>query len=114
MIYPFADRRPVPELTPDIDRLRNLLSDLEWIRSGAHPGKHELAAAPTIEHWSLAERRTIALVGEVHHHPTIPDHQQACTSDLWFIAPSLGYARTLNRLYLLGNRHRLSDRWNFR
>ncbi|QEL21946.1 hypothetical protein FQV39_04655 [Bosea sp. F3-2] len=114
MIYPFVDRRPVSELAPETERLRSLLADLERIQIGHHPDGIELAGAPTIEHWSLAERRTVALVGKVNGHPTIPNGRSACTSDLWFIAPALGYARTLNRFYALGERHHLSDRWDFR
>lgn len=114
MMYTFADQRPVPQLTPEIDRLSRLLTDLERIRTGHHPGEHDLASAPIIDHWSLTERRTIALVGKVDGHPTISNGRRVCTSDLWFVAPALGYARTLNRLYALGRRHHLSDRWDFR
>jgi len=114
MIYPHPDRRPVPELGPEVEQLRRLLKDLEQIRAGHHPGEADLSKAPTIDNWCIAERRTIALAGAVTGHPTIPDGRSVCTSDLWIIAPSLGYARTLNRLYALGSRHHLSDRWDFR
>jgi len=114
MIYPFADRRPAPQLTPEIERLRRLLADLERIRDGEHPDESVLADAPTIDHWSLAERRTVALVGKVDDHPTIKNGRQVCTSDLFFLAPELGYARTFNRFYALGRRHLISDRWDFR
>ncbi|MGO4407757.1 DUF6634 family protein [Bosea sp. RAF48] len=113
MHYPFSDPRPVPGLDPEVDRLRRLLNDLEQIQAGHHPGKGDLSKAPTIDSWCIAERRTIALAGVVTDHPTIPNGRPVCTSDLWFIAPSLGYARTLSRLYALGNRHHLSDRWDF-
>lgn len=114
MHYPYSDPRPVPELGPDVDRLRHLVGDLKHIQAGKHPGEAELSRAPTIENWCIAERRVIALAGIVTGHPTIPNGRSVCTSDLWIIAPSLGYARTLNRLYALGSRHRLSERWDFR
>lgn len=114
MHYPFTDRRRVPELGPNIDRLRRLLNDLEQIRAGHHPEEADLSKAPTIDNWCIAERRTIALAGAVTGHPTIPNGRSVCTSDLYFIAPSIGYARTLNRLYALGSRHHLSSRWDFR
>lgn len=114
MIYPFADRRPVPELAPETERLRSLLVDLARIQAGHHPREIDLSKAPTIDHWCVAERRVIALAGVVTDHPTIPNGRSVCTSDLWFVAPSLGYARTLNRLYALGGRHHLGDRWDFR
>lgn len=113
MIYAFADRHPVPQLTSEIERLSCLLQDLERIRAGDHPDQSELASAPMIDNWSLADRHTIALVGNVHRHPTIPNARPVCTSDLWFVAPVLGYARTLNRLYALGRRHGTSDRRGF-
>lgn len=114
MIYMSTDRRPVPELAPETQRLRGLLADLERIQAGHHPDEVDLANAPTIDNWCIAERRTIALAGAVNKHPTIPNGRSVCTSDLWFIAPALGYARTLNRFYALGSRHHLSDRWDFR
>lgn len=114
MHYPFSDPRPVPQLGPEVDRLRHLLDDLEQIQAGHHPREADLSKAPTLENWCIAERRTIALAGAVTSHPTVPNGHTVCTSDLWFVAPSLGYARTLNRLYALGSRHHLSDRWNFR
>lgn len=113
MIYAFADRRPVPELAPEIERLSRLLQALERIRAGDHPDEAELASAPMIDKWSLADRHTIALVGNVHRHPTIPNARPVCTSDLWFVAPALGYARTLNRFYVLGRQHDMSDRRGF-
>jgi hypothetical protein len=39
MIYAFADPRPVPQLTPEIERLSRLLADLERIRDGDHPDR---------------------------------------------------------------------------
>ncbi|MDX3808730.1 DUF6634 family protein [Bosea thiooxidans] len=114
MIYPHSDRRPVPELDPEVDRLGHLLNDLERIQAERHPTETDLSKAPTLENWCIAERRTIALAGVVTGHPTIPNGRTVCTSDLWIVAPSLGYARTLNRLYALGSRHHLSDRWDFR
>ncbi|WP_199084547.1 DUF6634 family protein [Bosea sp. ASV33] len=114
MIYPHPDLRPVPELAPEIEKLRHLVRDLDRIRMGKHPGVRELGGAPTITDWSPAERREVALVGRVHGHPTIEDGRQAGTSILFFLAPELGYARTLSRFYKLGDRFQLSDRWDFR
>lgn len=114
MHYPFSDPRPVPQLGPEVDRLRHLLQDLEQIQAGRHPTETYLSKAPTLENWCIAERRTIALAGVVTGHPTIANGRSVCTSDLWFVAPSLRYARTLNRFYVLGSRHKLSDRWDFR
>lgn len=114
ILYPFSDRRPVPQLDPEIQRLRRLVRDLDLIGAGKHPGERELANAPTLDNWSLAERRQVSLVGRVHGHPNIADGRQAGTSILLLLAPERGYARTFNRFYKLGDRFQLSDRWDFR
>jgi hypothetical protein len=114
VLYPFSDPRPVPELGPTVDKLRRLVRDVEKIQAGKHPGELELSDAPTLDDWSPAERRELALVGTVHGHPTIEDGRQAATSLVLFVAPELDYARTINRFYRLGDRFRLSDRWDFR
>lgn len=36
------------------------------------------------------------------NHPTIGDGRQGVTTGLWVLAPNLGYARTITRLYALG------------
>lgn len=113
MIYTFSDRRPVPQLANEVENLHRLARDLERIRDGKHPDERTLADAPIIHDWSLAERPTVALVGKMRGHPTVGDGHSARTSDLFFLAPELGYARTFNRFYALGRRHLISDRWDF-
>lgn len=112
--YPFSDPRPVPELGPEVDKLRRLVRDLGRIQAGEHPGERELADAPTLDDWSPCERGELALVGKVHGHPTVEDGRPAATSIALFVAPELCYARTFNRFYRLGDRFRLSDRWDYR
>jgi hypothetical protein len=106
MIYIAADRLPVPELIHQTQQLRHLIEDLERIRDGQHPSEPALADAPHLDDWSVVECRTVAIAGTVTSHPNIRNGRQVCTSDLWVIAPALGYARTLNRLYTLGRRQR--------
>jgi hypothetical protein len=112
--YPFADCRPVPQLALEVERLRRLAEDLNRIGEGEHPDERALAQAPTINDWGWAERPEMSLFGKVYRHPTIADGRQARTSDVWFVAPALGYARTLNRFYNLGRQFRFSDGWDFR
>lgn len=102
MLYRSHERRPFPDLQPDIERLQGLVRDLERIRLGEHPDAAALAVAPILDGWSLAKRSEACLVGRVTGHPKIDDGRVAVTSGLWMLAPALGYARSLNRFYRLG------------
>ena len=102
MTFLIHDRRPVPEIGPEIDRLRNLADDLERICRGDHPSHSMLAGAPILENWTMAQRPETCLAGCVSGHPNIGNDRCAITSPLWAFAPTLGYARTLSRFYVLG------------
>lgn len=104
MTFLIYDRRPVPEIGPEIERLRRLVSDLERIHHGNHPGRRTLATAPILENWRMAQRPEFCLTGDVRGHPDIGDGRTAVTSPLWVLAHDLRYARTLNRFYVLGER----------
>ncbi|MEH2469257.1 hypothetical protein V1281_001491 [Nitrobacteraceae bacterium AZCC 2161] len=102
MTYLIKDRSPVPELDAEINRLRELLRDLERVRSGQHPGRRILADAPILANWEVTVRPEPCLTGIVHGHPRIKNQRPAITTQLWLLAPMLGYARTLSRFYALG------------
>jgi hypothetical protein len=102
MVTIINDRRAVPELEMEIERLRRLADDLEDIRFGRHPGRRTLATAPRIESWSLSRRSVVCLTGRVFGHPAISEGGIGVTTDVWALAPGLGYARTLSRYYALG------------
>ena len=98
---------PSGELTQieeHLDRLRRLLIDVEALASGRHPTAAALDLAPIIEDWALATRSAPCLTGQFLGHPKIRSGRAGRTSDLWIHAPSHGYARTLTRLYRLGDR----------
>ncbi|CAM5391383.1 hypothetical protein AFEL58S_01883 [Afipia felis] len=102
MTFLIHDRRPVPEIGPEIERLRRLVADLERIHHGNYPGRRTLATAPILENWRMTQRPEFCLTGDVRGHPDIGDGRRAITSPLWALAPSLGYVRTLSRFYVLG------------
>ncbi|MGM5035013.1 DUF6634 family protein [Tardiphaga sp. 803_E3_N1_3] len=96
------DRSPSPQLDVEINLLRELLRDLERVRVGQHPGRQVLDDAPVLENWKVTVRTEPCLTGIVRGHPRIQDRRSAITSQLWLLAPELGYARTLSRFYALG------------
>lgn len=102
MPYLLKDRTPVPELDDEIQRLRRLLRDLEFVRSGRHPDRNQLASAPLIDDWRIVNRPAPCLMGTVKGHPTIKNGHTGLTTELWLLAPTLGYARTLSRYYAMG------------
>lgn len=104
MTFFIYDRRPVPEIGPEIERLRRLVADLERIHHGNHPGRRTLVTAPILENWRMAQRPEFCLTGDVRGHPDIGAGRTAATSPLWVLAPDLRYARTLTRFYVLGER----------
>ncbi|MBD2746626.1 hypothetical protein IC232_07915 [Microvirga sp. BT688] len=93
---------PVPQLLPEIARLKRLVADMEAIAAGLHPRRDVLDRAPLLNGWTLSLQTEPCLTGVVEGHPEIADLRPAVTSGLWVLAPELGYARTLNRFYALG------------
>lgn len=102
MTFIIKNDGPAPELEPEIQRLRGLVRDLEDIRRGKHPNKAALATCPKIHDWQGITRPDPCLTGIMFNHPTIGDGRQGVTTGLWVLAPNLGYARTITRLYALG------------
>ncbi|MFC4171633.1 hypothetical protein ACFOYU_06130 [Microvirga sp. GCM10011540] len=99
--YGTVDRH---RLDAEIDRLETLLGDMKRLRDGGCPSVEELAAAPSIDQWSINVRPAPCLVGLVQGHPRteLPTLRPVATSDLWILDPARSYARTLSRIYALG------------
>lgn len=99
------------DLDQYIQRIEGLLAHLKNLKAGAMPSAAELSAAPMLDHYRPTARAAECLVGHVQGHPTIVG--AITTSDLWSYAPTLGWARTLSRLYRLGRPVGATDRfWN--
>ncbi len=78
---------------------------LEGLPAGWVPTPEQLLAAPLLEGWFLAAPY---LVGVAYGHPLLPTHPDGQgrlvrTSSLLVFAPGLGWARTENRFYRLGD-----------
>ncbi|KQT58123.1 MULTISPECIES: hypothetical protein [unclassified Aureimonas] len=91
------------QLHEHLNLLKRLVADVEALVDGRHPSQFALSAAPVLERWTLASRSSPCLAGQFLGHPKIRSGRPGFTSDLWIHAPSHGYARTLSRLYRLGD-----------
>lgn len=89
------------DLATEIDRRRQLLSDLEAIAASRGPAPDQLVSAPLIDHWAEATRPEPCLVGQTHGHPYCRA-PYSVTSGLVVWAPELGWMRTASRYYRLG------------
>ncbi|WP_161992870.1 DUF6634 family protein [Aureimonas leprariae] len=100
LVPPFGEPQ---QLREELERLRRLVADVEALADGRHPSAAILDDAPIVEDWALALRSAPCLTGQFQGHPSIRNGQPGVTSDLWVLAPSHGYARTLSRFYRLGH-----------
>ncbi|MEO3432383.1 DUF6634 family protein [Inquilinus sp. CAU 1745] len=89
------------DIEHDINALERLVADLRRIRNGEAPTEKDLADAPIISDYALTARPAACLIGAVTGHPKLVG-RCSVTSELWAVAPKLGWARTLSRFYLLG------------
>src|SRR3546814_6062665 len=85
----------------DVRKLRALANDLEGIAKGILPAPDVLASAPFLDGYWFAPREYLSMCGSVHDHPLVSD-PMVTTSELWVLAPELGWARTYSRFYRLG------------
>ena len=88
------------DVEAEASRLETLAADLRRLAATGMPSA-ELSEAPLLEGWAVTSRPVLCLVGAVTGHPLL-DGPFCRTSDLWAFAPTVGWARTLNRLYRLG------------
>lgn len=96
------------DITGTLARLEALASDLERFGSGEMPSVQELEAAPLLDPFAISTRSLPCLVGGNGGHPILRG-PTVTTSEVWAIAPKLGWARTYSRLYRLGDLMRLGN-----
>lgn len=87
---------PHPSL---ISKLRRLADDLAEINQC-------VAQTPdaAINSWTLGKRVVPCLIGRPMGHPVISDGRSAFSSELFYLDPHRGIARTMSRWYRLGTR----------
>ena len=89
------------DIAYEIARLEQLTSDLDRLGSGTLPDPATIAAAPLLDRWTRSTRPVTCLVGECRDHPRLGG-PLVVTTDIWIMAPDLGWCRTLGRYYRLG------------
>lgn len=80
--------------------LRRLSDDLQNIDLCADAQSPSVA----INTWALAQRTVPCLIGRPIGHPSVVDGRAASSSELFYLDPDRGIARTMSRWYRLGTR----------
>lgn len=82
--------------------LRRLLRDLEHLDAGTLDVADIMKDAPLLEDHRMALGWCHAMKGIVTGHPLLPDGKEIVTSQLMYLDPDAGLARTLSRWYRIG------------
>ncbi len=90
------------DISDEISRLKTLVADLERLASGEMPTERQLAAAPLLDNYVPATRSMLCLAGCCTDHPHVSG-PIITTTEIWVLAPELGWCRTLSRYYRLGH-----------
>ncbi len=83
-----------------VDCLRRLADDLEDVEQSLE----RQAPRAAMNSWTLGKRSVPCLIGRPLGHPVISDGKPACSSELFYLDPERGIARTMSRWYRLGTR----------
>lgn len=82
--------------------MQRVLHDLDQLQAGRLDTAEILTTAPLLEDHRLVLGWCHAMKGIVTGHPSLPDGDQVVTSQLIYMNPDIGLARTLSRWYRLG------------
>ncbi|MBY3181330.1 hypothetical protein HFO24_06555 [Rhizobium laguerreae] len=83
-----------------VEKLRRLADDLDNIDRRVDA----IAPEAVMNSWALAMRSVPCLIGSPLAHPSIADGKPVCSSELFYLDPERGIARTMSRWYRLGTR----------
>ncbi|WP_408906295.1 DUF6634 family protein [Muricoccus nepalensis] len=97
-------------LLDEVSRLESLAADLTRFAGGCPPSPAELASAPTLRFWRLVTHGGPHLVGICRGHPRLR-LPLITTSTVWAMDEGAGWARTLSRVYALGEPAGHPGRW---
>ncbi|WP_343227779.1 DUF6634 family protein [Rhizobium laguerreae] len=80
--------------------LRSLADDLENVDQCAQALSPDVA----INTWALTKRAVPCLIGRPIGHPSVTRGKPVASSELFYLDPERGIARTMSRWYRLGTR----------
>ncbi|MES1990966.1 MAG: DUF6634 family protein [Pseudomonadota bacterium] len=92
---------PHRNIEREIEKTEALLADLRRFANKQFPTSLEIGGAPLIDDYKINLRTCPVLSGIAHNHPRLGT-TDITTTELWAIAPTLGWARTWSRFYRLG------------
>lgn len=92
---------PRRDIKREIEKTEALLTDLKRFANREFPTSRELEGAPLIDDYKIDIMYRPALIGQAYNHPRL-GITSVQTTELWAIAPTLGWARTWSRFYRLG------------
>jgi hypothetical protein len=84
-----------------IDPLRAAMLFDDLRRIGSEPSEAMFANAPVLSLWKIVAAPALGLSGKVNGHPHLMDGHRINTSQLFYVNPDRGIARTYNRWYRL-------------
>lgn len=90
-----------PKLLYQAERLEKLAADMRRMAAGDWPRAEEYNSAPIMDLWNLGSVAIPTLEGISQGHPHLP-MGPTTTTEVWCIDLHRGWARTLSRLYQLG------------
>ena len=92
---------PRRDIEREIAKTEALLADLKRFADKQFPTSQELEEAPLIDNYKIDIVARPVLIGHAYNHPRLGT-ASIHTTELWAIAPTLGWARTWSRFYRLG------------
>lgn len=87
----------------DSEAIERLLEDIRRANAGEIEA-NAIANAPRLDSYRAVLGRAYALSGIVSGHPRLADGREVVTSQLFFLDPDRGVARTINNWYRLSKR----------
>ena len=95
--------KPDADFVHEMERLAQLVADVERIHRGVPPEAMAGDNAPILDRWILGQRLVPCLAGLSTGHPRlVGENRLIGTSNLWLLSRDHGWARTLSRWYRLG------------
>jgi hypothetical protein len=91
----------------NVENLKCLAQDMAQISSGKFDFSSIGGQCPRLDQIAIAQKAIPCLAGIMTGHPSIEDGRHAVTSQVFYLDPERGYARTYSRWYIIGEMMRI-------